>query len=151
MDLIAKGLLELGNHANGSKVSVVIESHGDLVYIADVEKVMSLAEQKNVGMIWDVTNMWAKTKESPTLAYEKLKKYIRHTHIKNAKVAGDKIDYVRLRQGDVPIFEAVDALYKGGYDGYYSFEWEKMWHPEIEEPELAIADYVQAMNEHFKS
>jgi hypothetical protein len=61
----------------------------------------------------------------------------------------DKINYVRLKEGEVPIFEAIDLLAKDGYKGYYSFEWEKLWHPEIEDPELAIADYAKVMNEHF--
>lgn len=150
MELIVKGLLELGDYAKGSNVSVLIESHGDLVVIEDLEKIMKAAEHKNVGMIWDVTNMWTKTKESPTAAYEKLKKYIRHTHIKDAKMMDGKILYTRLGQGEVPIFEAIDALFNGGYKGYYCFEWEKLWHPEIEAPEIAIADYVEVMTKHFK-
>ncbi len=149
MELIVKGLLELGDYAKGSNVSVLIESHGDLVAIDDLEKVMKAAEHKNVGMIWDVTNMWTKTKESPASAYEKLKKYIRHTHIKDAKMVDGKINYIRLGQGEVPIFEAIDALFNGGYGGYYCFEWEKLWHPEIETPEIAIADYAQVMTKHF--
>jgi len=151
MDQIAKGLLELADYAKGSNVSVLIESHGDLLFIEDLEKIMKASEHANAGMIWDVTNMWVKTKESPALAYEKLKKYIRHTHIKDAKIIDGKIQYVRLGQGEVPIFEAINVLSKGGYEGYYSFEWEKLWHPEIEAPELAIADYAQTMMKHFKS
>ena len=46
--------------------------------------------------------------------------------------------------------KAIDALAKGGYQGYYSFEWEKHWHPEIEASEVAIADYAEVMNKHFK-
>jgi sugar phosphate isomerase/epimerase len=149
MDLIAKGLLELGNHANGSNVDVLIETHGDLLFIDDLEKVMKTAEHKNVGLIWDVTNMWAKTKESPKDAYARLKKYIRHTHIKDAKLVDDKIQYVLMGKGDVPIFDAIDALSSGGYKGYYSFEWEKLWHPEIDAPEIAIADYPKAMQKWF--
>ncbi len=149
MELMVKGLLELGDYAKGSNVSVLIESHGDLVAIDDLEKVMKAAEHKNVGMIWDVTNMWTKTKEPPASAYEKLKKYIRHTHIKDAKMVDGKINYIRLGQGEVPIFEAIDALFNGGYGGYYCFEWEKLWHPEIEAPEIAIADYAQVMTKHF--
>lgn len=145
MDLIANGLLELGNHSNGSGVDVLIETHGDLLFIDDLEKVMKAADHKNVGLIWDVTNMWSKTKEAPREAYTRLKKYIRHTHIKDAKLAGDKIQYVLLGRGDVPIFEAIDVLSADGYDGYYSFEWEKLWHPEIEAPEVAIADYPKAI------
>jgi hypothetical protein len=37
------------------------------------------------------------------------------------------------------------TLVSGGYQGLYSFEWEKKWHPEIEEPEVAFPQYVETM------
>jgi Sugar phosphate isomerases/epimerases len=150
MDLIIKGLLELGDYAKGSNVSVLMETHGDLVKTEDIERVMNSSEHLHVGLVWDVTNMWTITKEPPAQVYEKLKKYIRHTHIKDASVANGKVQYRLLGHGEVPVFEAIDALSKGGYNGYFSFEWEKLWHPEIEAPEIALADYPKAMKEHFK-
>lgn len=150
MDLIIKGLLELGDYAKGSNVSVLMETHGDLVKTEDIERVMNSSEHLHVGLVWDVTNMWTITKEPPAQVYEKLKKYIRHTHIKDASVANGKVQYRLLGRGEVPVFEAIDALSKGGYNGYFSFEWEKLWHPEIEAPEIALADYPKAMKEHFK-
>ena len=116
----------------------------------DIEKIMQLASNGNVGLVWDVANMWSVTKESPVEVYKKLKKYIRHTHIKDSKVVDGKGQYTLLGQGEVPIFEAIDALSKGGYNGYYSFEWEKLWHPEIAEPEVAFAQYSKVMKQHFK-
>ena len=151
IDLIIKGLLELGDYAKEKNVSVLMESHGDVVKIEDLEKIMRSAEHTNVGLVWDISNMWTVTKESPVEAYKKLKKYIRHTHIKDAKLIDGKPQYTLLGQGEVPKFEAIDALSKGGYKGYYSFEWEKMWHPEIAEPEIAIADYSKVMKQHFKN
>jgi len=149
MDLMVKGMLELADHAAGTNVSVLVESHGDLVKISDLEAVMKAAKHPNTGMIWDVCNMWAITRESPTEAYKALRPYIRHTHIKDGKMTGDDIHYVLLGQGEVPIFEAIDALHNGGYKGYYSFEWEKLWHPEIGEPDIALADYTRVMKAHF--
>jgi len=32
----------------------------------------------------------------------------------------------------------LDVLRRGGYDGWLVAEWEKRWHPEIEEPEVAL-------------
>lgn len=151
MDLIVDGLVTLGDFAKGSEVSVLIESHGDLVNIADIEKVLSTAAHDHVGLVWDVTNMWMITHEAPANAYGQLKKYIRHTHIKDAKMVDGKIQYQLMGKGEVPIFEAIDLLRKGGYKGYYSFEWEKLWHPEIAEPEIALADYPSAMKKHFES
>lgn len=150
LELIAKGMITLADHAKNSGVKVLLETHGDLLYTGDLAQLMKMAEHKNTGLVWDMTNMWVKTKESPALAYSKLKKYIHHTHIKNARLVDNKIVYTRIAQGEVPIFEMIDALRQGGYEGYYSFEWEKMWHPELEEPELAIADYAQQMKQYFQ-
>jgi sugar phosphate isomerase/epimerase len=149
-DLIAKGLSELAHHARGSKVTVLLETHGDLVYADDLLQVMKASEHPQVGLIWDMTNMWTQTQEPPTLVYTKLKKYIRHTHIKDGVLANDKFTYTRLGQGNTPVFEMIDLLVRSGYKGYYSFEWEKLWHPELEEPELAIADYAFVMKKHFQ-
>lgn len=148
--LIVKGLLELGDYAKEKNVTVLMETHGDVVKIEDLEIIMRSAIHPNIGLVWDISNMWTVTKEPPAEAYQQLKKYIRHTHIKDAKLVDGKLQYKLLGQGDVPIFEAIDVLSKGGYKGYYSFEWEKMWHPEIAEPELAIADYSKVMKQHFK-
>ncbi len=149
MDLITKGLLELGDYAKGSNVSVLMETHGDLVWSNDLQKIMVSAFNEHTGLVWDVTNMWSITNEPPEDVYKKLKKYIRHTHIKDLKMVDGKEHYVLLGQGEVPIFTAIDALRKGGYKGYYSFEWEKLWHPEIAEPEIALAQYSKVMLEHF--
>ena len=151
MEFIVKGLLELGNYAKASKVMVLMETHGDLVWTHDIEKIMKDATHSNVGLVWDPCNMWTITKEPPSEMYKLLKRYIHHTHIKDAKLVDGKPQYVRLGQGEVPIFEAVDALSKGGYKGFYSFEWEKLWHPELEAPETALADYPVAMKRHFNN
>ena len=151
IDLIANGLKELGSYGAGKGVMVLMETHGDAVWINDLTAIMQATAHPNVGLIWDAANMWTITKEPPAKVWQQLKPYIRHTHIKDAKMVNGKPAYTLLGQGDVPIFEAIDALVKGGYKGYYSFEWEKLWHPEISEPEVAIADYPVAMKKHFQN
>jgi sugar phosphate isomerase/epimerase len=150
IDLIAKGLLELADHAKGSSVSVLMETHGDLLYAADVLRIMGLAEHAHTGLVWDVYNMWSVTKEPPSEVYKKLSKYIRHTHIKDGKSVNGKEQLTLMGKGDSKVFEGVDALMNGGYKGFYSFEWEKWWHPELEDPALAIAEYPNVMKEHFR-
>jgi sugar phosphate isomerase/epimerase len=149
IDLIINGLLILADHAKGSTVSVLIESHGDLVKTSDLAVIMGSAKHPNAGMIWDITNMWTINREPPKEVYKTLQPYIRHAHIKDAKIIDNKEQYVLLGRGEVPIFEAIDALSQGGYSGYYSFEWEKLWHPEIGDPEIALADYAAVMKAHF--
>ena len=150
IDLIEKGLLELGDYAKDTGVKVLMETHGDLVQSIEIEKIMQAVNHPNVGLVYDVANMWAVTKEPPAEVYGRLKKYIHHTHIKDLKFVDGKEQYVLMGKGESPIFEAIDIMAKEGYKGYYSFEWEKLWHPEIAEPEVALADYPRAMKQHFK-
>ena len=48
-------------------------------------------------------------------------------------------------RGRVPLAEALAAIETLEFDGYVSFEWEKYWHPEIEEPEVALPDFMSAI------
>jgi len=151
MNFIVKGLLELGSYAKASGVKVLMETHGDLVWAQDVERLMKDASHPNVGLVWDICNMWTITKEPPAEVYRLLKKYIHHTHIKDAKLVDGKPQYTRMGQGEVPWTEAFTALTKGGYKGYYSFEWEKLWHPELEDPETALANYPVDVKKYFSA
>lgn len=150
IDLIAKGLIELSDHTKETNVMVLMETHGDVVESAVIKKIMEEVNHPNVGLVWDVTNMWTITKEPPAQVYSLLKNYIRHTHIKDAKLIDGTPHYVLIGKGDVPIFEAIDILHNNNYKGFYSFEWEKLWHPEIDDPEIALADYPGSMYQHFE-
>ncbi|CAG5000426.1 hypothetical protein DYBT9275_02461 [Dyadobacter sp. CECT 9275] len=149
IDLISKGLLELADYAKGSGVTVLLESHGQVVSKDILSEIMKAAEHRQVGMIWDIVNMWSVTKEAPAEVYAQLKKYIRHIHVKDAVWVEGKEKFVKIGEGIAPLTEAFKALQAGGYKGYYSFEWEKRWHPEIEDPEITIPHYPVAMKKYF--
>ena len=52
-------------------------------------------------------------------------------------------------KGEVPVKEQVRVLAANGYKGFYCYEWEKKWHPEIEEPEVAFPHYVGVMTDYL--
>jgi sugar phosphate isomerase/epimerase len=149
LSLIAGGLLDLADHAQGGPVMVLMETHGDIVHISDIETVMKQAEHAHAGLVWDIVNMWIETNEDPGEAHARLKPWIRHTHIKDARKRGGNIEYLFLGDGETPIFKAMDLLAKDGFRGFFSFEWEKRWHPELAEPESAFADYAEKVRKHF--
>ncbi len=145
IQLIIDGLKTLADYARKTKVKVLLESHGEVVEKDLLLRIMKASEHPHVGLIWDIFNMWSVTKEAPSEVYAALKKYIVHVHVKDAVREDGKWRYVQVGKGEAPLKEALGALVEGGYKGYYTFEWEKRWHPTIAEPEVVIPEFPQAI------
>ena len=138
---IGRGLHELGEYARPRGVTVILESHGDFTDSPTLVELMRLADSPNVAILWDAHHTFV-AGESPETSVAQLGKWIRHTHLKDSVAAGKDRRYVLTGRGEVPVKRQVEALARIGYTGFYSFEWEKRWHPEIAEPEVAIADFA---------
>ena len=147
LDRVVAGLEELGQHAKGSGVTVLQESHGDFNKSSDLVAVMKAVDMPEVALLWDAHHTFAFGKEAPAETWKQIGKYVRHVHLKDSKPKGDDVQYVLFGTGTVPVKEIVQILAKGGYKGSYGLEWEKGWHPELEEPEVAFPQYVKTMHE----
>ena len=142
---IASGLHELGDYAGPRGVTVIIESHGDFTDSRTLSDILTRADSPHVGLLWDAHHTFVDGKEDPSFTVQKLGRYIRHTHLKDSVPLADGRRYVLTGRGEVPVRKQVEVLAASGYKGCYSFEWEKVWHPELEDPEIAIADFAEFM------
>jgi sugar phosphate isomerase/epimerase len=140
---VVEGLLALAQHAEGTGVSVLLESHNDFARVQNLLAVMRAVHHPHVGVLWDVHHPYRFFSEPLADTYEKLKDRIRHVHLKDSVSVDGGVRYCLLGQGIVPVVEVLQLLANGGYDGWIAFEWEKRWHPEIEEPEVALPDFVR--------
>jgi hypothetical protein len=56
---------------------------------------------------------------------------------------------VLLGKGEVPCRQVVELLHRESYQGYITAEWEKKWHPTIEEPEVALPQHAETLRQWF--
>ena len=147
---IAGALRSLGDYAKPKNVTVVIESHGDFTDSPALLEILQKADSPNVALLWDAHHTFVSGKEQPEDTVRQLGRYIRHTHLKDSVPAGNDRRYVLTGTGEVPVQRQIAALAKIGYRGFFSFEWEKRWHAEIEEPERAIAHYATVAGEYLR-
>lgn len=148
---VADGLRELGAYAKGSGVVVILESHGEFTNSPLLLEVFQAAKHPNVAFLWDAHHTCV-AGEQPAESFKQLGALTRHTHLKDSVAAkpGEKDrHYVLTGKGEVPVKETVKVLTAGGYRGLYCFEWEKRWHPEIEDPEIAFPHYAKVMSEYL--
>ncbi len=148
---IAQGLRELGDYARPRGVTVLIESHGDFTDSPSLLDVLRQADSPAVALLWDAHHTFVSGKEQPEETVLQLGRYIRHTHLKDSVAAGTERRYVLTGTGDVPVRRQIEALLRFGYQGVYSFEWEKRWHPEIPEPEVAFAQFATVAGEYLRT
>lgn len=148
---IASGLRELGAYALERGVTVLVESHGDFTDSPAPLEILERADSPAAGLLWDAHHTFAYGGEAPEDTARQLGRWIRHTHLKDSIPAGADRRYVLTGRGEVPIRAQIEALARSGYRGYYSFEWEKRWHPEIEEPEVAIAQFATVVSERLRA
>ncbi len=150
LDRIIAGLKELGQHAHGSGVAVLMETHGDFPDSPTVLQIMEGVSMPEVGVLWDAHHTCVTGKEKPEETYKRLGRYIHHTHLKDSTQKGEEIHYVLTGKGTVPVRETVEVLARNKYKGLYCFEWEKAWHPDIDEPEVAFPHYAKTIGEYLK-
>jgi sugar phosphate isomerase/epimerase len=147
---VAAGLHELGEYAGPRKVTVIIESHDDFTASAALTDVLHRADSKSVALLWDAHHTFAESNEDPKFTVRQLGPWIRHTHLKDSVGKRGDRKYVLTGRGNVPIKEQIAALRSIGYKGFYCFEWEKVWHPDLEEPEIAIADFARVVADYLR-
>ena len=149
---ISQGLHELGEYARPAGVTVILESHGEFRRSSDILPVIQGAKSKNVAFLWDAYHT-AVEGEKPADTFKALGPYTRHVHLKDSLPVPGKPNtdrrYVLIGRGDVPVQDIVNVLVKNAYKGFYCLEWEKRWHPEIEEPEVAFPHYAKTIRQYL--
>lgn len=176
LDWIASGLQTLGEYANTVGIDILIETHGDFCRSDKMAALMSRVSSSAVGVLWDTHHPWRFHSETITDTWAALKSWTRHTHWKDSvtrptqpdtavseEVAAQiaeaarqahatntghqHADYALFGGGEFPARDCLRRLLADGYCGWFSLEWEKMWHPQIEVPEVAVRLFPQKFRE----
>jgi sugar phosphate isomerase/epimerase len=127
-------------------VRVGLETHGDFAAGSATADIVRRVAHPNLVIIWDVANSFA-AEETIAASAQAVAPYLAHVHLRDAKPQGEGRDWLPTLtgQGQVPLTETISVLRGMNYEGYVSFEWEKYWHPEIAEPEVALPDFIAAV------
>lgn len=166
---IGDGLNWLGEYAEKFDIDILLETHGDFSNSHHVMALMSMPFPPTVGILWDTHHPWRFCGEELTETFDRIGKWVRHTHWKDSvaersrpkATAGDdaarqahslmsghrEANYVLFGEGEFSSRHCLQLLSNAGYQGWYSLEWEKMWHPELDEPDVALPHFAQRFRE----
>jgi sugar phosphate isomerase/epimerase len=126
-------------------VSIGVETHDAFSASSVVAGLLALVPSDQVGAVWD-SHHPHRMGEPPAEVYANLGPRILLAQVKDARrTAGGDWQLVLLGEGEVPVRDMLGLLAAGGYPHWISVEWEKRWHPEIEEPEVALPQHLDLL------
>ena len=137
-------------------VAIGVETHDAFSASAVVAELLALVDPDAtgsgaVGAVWD-SHHPHRMGETPAEVYANLGRRILLAQVKDARrLAGGDWQLVLLGAGEVPVREMLGLLAAGGYPHWISVEWEKRWHPEIEDPEVALPQHLELLTKWLES
>ena len=143
---IVEALADLRDRLRGTGVEVWLETHGDFAAAAATRSLLEEAGSEGLGAVWDPANAFSEFGEEPAAGAAALGSFLRHVHLKDVRRPPDgKIPWPPALpgRGDFPAARVLDWLTGTGASHWVSFEWEKRWHPEIEDPEVALPHFLR--------
>lgn len=132
----ADTLGRLAPEAERVGVRLGLETHDAFASAEATARVLSWVNHPSVGAIWDWFNCWL-AGEPPEVG-ERLMPWLLHVHMKDGRPTDSGWTPMPLGTGDAPVRDFVASLRKVGYAGWISAEWEKAWHTEIDDAEVAL-------------
>jgi sugar phosphate isomerase/epimerase len=138
---MAEALAELEPVARAAEVSLAVETHDDWCCAADLGPVIRGVGSPFVGILWDINHPY-RHGEAPEVTAREVRDVLTHVHTKDGLEGGG---YTLFGEGDLPLREMLSLIHAMGYDEHLSLEWEKKWHPDIEEPEVALPHYATTL------
>lgn len=141
--IVGRALAPLAREAADRGITIAIETHDDWTGHQHLRALIDAAgAPAGLGFVYDICNTivagndWNST-------WTALRDRVAYCHVKDVwKGADGKGSYVALGGGDIPWREILPTLRRDGFDGWLSFEWEKKWIPQLEEPERVFPHFV---------
>lgn len=143
---VVDSIQQIVPHAERTGVTIAFETHDDWCRGKNIRAVLDAIPSRKLGVCWDISNAWWAEPLEET--YALIRDRVVHVHFKDSKKTPDgKIEPVLVGRGEVDLLRGLKTLHDGGYKGWVSFEWEKKWHPNLEEPEVAFPHFIEVMKD----
>ena len=147
IDLVAASLAEAAPDAERHGVTICLETHDAFCRGQEVAGVLDQVDSSYVKAVWDVHHPY-RMGESTEDTWNYIGARLAHVHMKDALRREDGSWELKLMgEGEVPCREILHLLAAKGYDGYICAEWEKAWHPDIEEPDIALPQHARVLRQ----
>jgi sugar phosphate isomerase/epimerase len=130
---------------DSSGVGIVMQNHAGAGTALDALHIARRVDDPRFGLVYspDHTFMHEATRSGELLP--QIRPWTHQVYIADLVREGDGQRWVFPGEGEVPLRETIAWLDDTSFDGYYSFKWEKIWNPDLPEPQVAMPHFISFM------
>lgn len=143
MDSLGK----IGEMSKKYGVMPLMETHDDFCSGNVVSRLINGCGSDNVGILWDCLHPYRYGLDLHE-TFDVVRDKIHHVHMKDAtNLTPWSFKPALVGEGEMDVRTAVNILKKNNYSEFISFEWEKMWYPDVQEPEVSFPQFLNAVSQ----
>jgi len=141
---VASALQSAAPTAERAGVTIALETHDAFSSAWRTPAVLDAVDSTHIGAIWDSHHPY-RVGETPEQVLAALGSRLVHVHVKDARrkaPGSNDWQLVLMGDGEVPVREQLQLLAQKRYAGWVCVEWEKKWHPDLPDPEIALPQHM---------
>ena len=129
----------------GKPLTVLVETcdaYGDTARLRDL---LNRFADDQLAALWDMHTTTVFSKEDAETTITNLGAYVRHVHIHDFRMEDGIALPELIGDGNLPMQDLMNALRSVNYDGFVSLEWDPEYIPGLEDIEIILTHYENAM------
>lgn len=127
-------------------VRIALETHDDFSAAGHAAAMLDAVGHRAFGAIWDIQHTWRAGDQAKD-AWAALGPHAIEIHVKDGRETDSGWQQTDLGAGELPVADCIERARTDGFDGWLVVEWEKHWHPELAEPEVAFPAHRSALTD----
>lgn len=133
---------------DGSNITVLIQNHENNYLAKEAVSLIKRIGSDRFGLVFSPDHCII-TGEPLSEVYPLIKPVTRQLYIADVIKIESKYKSILPEKGCVPLNEAYQFIGGDMFEGWITFKWEKIWFPELEEPEEALPYFIKHLDTIF--
>ncbi len=129
-------------NVHGTDISVILQNHLNGFSAGQGLKLAEAVADGRFGLAFSPDHC-VLMQERPEQLKDLLKKHVKQVYAADLTVINDEYQICLPGKGSVPLKDTFQLVGGKSFEGWITFKWEKIWHPELEAAEVALPYFIK--------
>ncbi len=133
--------------AEKKNIVLLIETKGMFADTAVLRDILENFASDSLAALWNISAAYLTVGEMPEVIIKNLGAYVKHVQISDVRKTEEGFEYCLIGEGELPLKGIMQALRSVNFDGFISLVWDPEWCREIDDMEIVFSHFVNYMKQ----